>query len=139
VEYEDGDSNNDEYPKEHSLNMIDRRPFLPFWESNVFESCSSIYNSFQGSVFAKNLSKTDVLRIYRKSICRTMEFEYVHSSFRLGNEFYHYRPKVISDGECLCKDITCSLSGIGSMAPCYGGEKPMEIAFNIGFKWNLIF
>jgi CD36 family len=123
VEYDSDAEVVDEYPEEYSMNLVNGRTYFPHWKSQTYDSCSSRHNAFDGTMFPRYLQKHKDIKIYRKCMCRTMNIEYVESSFHYGNEFYHYTPKVISDEDCLCKDITCSLIGIGSISTCHEGKQ----------------
>lgn len=90
--------------------------------------CNTLRGSYDGTLFPKNLSKTETFKIFRKAFCRTIGLHYSHSGKQYGIEAYWFSlPENAFDDhlddpetQCYCgNDKICMKRGLGNITPCY--------------------
>ncbi|CRK92365.1 CLUMA_CG005909, isoform A [Clunio marinus] len=119
--------------RDYSIDLWNGSPGMKHWgydeknlESNT--QCNTLRGVYDGTLFPKNISKTDGFRVYRKAFCRTLPIQYSHSGRQYGIEGYWFKLSdnafhdSIDDPEtsCYCsKEKTCMKRGLGNITPCY--------------------
>lgn len=92
--------------------------------------CNRLQGAFDGSLFPKNISKTDSYRVYRKAFCRTLPILFDHESKLYGLDAYNFKLSTDSfdsdmddpNSSCFCLNNKCLKKGLGNITPCYYSE-----------------
>lgn len=91
-----------------------------------------IQGAYDGSMFPKNVTKSEKFKIYRKAFCRHLPILYSHSGkisgvdaywFELSEKAFYDRMDD-NDTKCFCEtESSCLKKGLGNIAPCYYSKK----------------
>lgn len=104
---------------------INETNFLLFFNRN--SPCNTLQGSYDGILFPRNISKTEVFNVYRKTFCRNLPIQFSHEAriygydgywFKLAdNAFDSYNDDPASS--CYCDNKQCLKKGLGNISPCY--------------------
>lgn len=89
--------------------------------------CNNIRGAYDGTLFPKNISETEIFNVYRKAFCRILPIKYSHAGRLNGLEAYWFTLAAdafdndIDDtkSSCYCTDNKCLRKGLGNITPCY--------------------
>lgn len=121
-----GHTGMDEFGLLNRLNGLDR---LPYWPA---APCNSISAS-EGSFFPpRYFTKSDVVHVYDKDLCRVLPLRYAGPVAKDGIEAGLYvppdnvfdAPESNPDNTCFCpaEDGSCPEKGLQNISPCQFGE-----------------
>ncbi|XP_050524925.1 scavenger receptor class B member 1 [Daktulosphaira vitifoliae] len=106
------------------LDRINGMDELPFWKGSP---CNSIRAS-EGSFFPpREITKSDIVHIYDKDLCRVWALRYRKDIVKDGVTAGYYTPDdnlletsaVNPDNKCFCEDSTdCTIKGLQYIGPC---------------------
>uniref|UniRef100_A0A1A9ZZ29 Scavenger receptor class B member 1 n=1 Tax=Glossina pallidipes TaxID=7398 RepID=A0A1A9ZZ29_GLOPL len=127
------------YYREFSINTWNNEKTIHYWTNSRKQNltnCNRVYGTFDGSLFPHDIEKGEILRIYRKTFCRTLPIVFTHPSTINGIEAYNFKlheksfDSDLSDGDssCFCKNRKCLRKGLGNITPCYYNI-PLAISF----------
>ncbi|XP_065208323.1 lysosome membrane protein 2 [Planococcus citri] len=110
------------------LNGLDH---LPYWDP----PCNSIAAS-EGSLFPpRSVTKSDIVHLYDKDLCRIWPMQYRYETTKKGIECGYYTPvdNIFSPEEsenstCFCGGLPCPPKGLQSISPCQF-DAPLGISF----------
>ncbi|XP_055588278.1 scavenger receptor class B member 1 [Uranotaenia lowii] len=89
--------------------------------------CNTLQGSYDGTVFPRNISKTEVFKVYRKAFCRTLPIAFEKEGEHDGIKAYWF---AIQDNAfesstddpytaCYCRNGQCLPKGLGDLSPCW--------------------
>uniref|UniRef100_A0A182VPW5 Scavenger receptor class B n=1 Tax=Anopheles minimus TaxID=112268 RepID=A0A182VPW5_9DIPT len=89
--------------------------------------CNTLQGSYDGSIFPRNISKTEVFNVYRKAFCRTLPIAFEREGEVDGIKAYWFSiqenafESSIDDPytSCYCKNNQCLPKGLGDLSPCW--------------------
>uniref|UniRef100_A0A182PSS6 Scavenger receptor class B n=1 Tax=Anopheles epiroticus TaxID=199890 RepID=A0A182PSS6_9DIPT len=89
--------------------------------------CNTLQGSYDGSVFPRNISKTEVFKVYRKAFCRTLPIAFEREGEVDGIKAYWFSiqenafESSVDDPytSCYCKKNQCLPKGLGDLSPCW--------------------
>uniref|UniRef100_A0A1A9WGN3 Scavenger receptor class B member 1 n=1 Tax=Glossina brevipalpis TaxID=37001 RepID=A0A1A9WGN3_9MUSC len=127
------------YYRDFSINTWNNEKSIHYWTSGRKQNltnCNRVYGTFDGSLFPRDIERGEILRIYRKTFCRTLPIVFTHPSTINGIEASNFKlhEKSFSsdlddaDSSCFCKNRKCLKKGLGNITPCYYNI-PLAISF----------
>ncbi|KFB46340.1 AGAP004643-PA-like protein [Anopheles sinensis] len=89
--------------------------------------CNTLQGAYDGSVFPRNISKTEVFKVYRKAFCRTLPIAFEREGEVDGIKAYWFSiqenafESSVDDPytSCYCKNNQCLPKGLGDLSPCW--------------------
>ncbi|XP_035902734.1 scavenger receptor class B member 1 isoform X2 [Anopheles stephensi] len=98
------------------------------WDADTRNTpCNTLQGSYDGSVFPRNISKTEVFKVYRKAFCRTLPIAFEREGEVDGIKAYWFSiqenafESSVDDPytSCYCKSNQCLPKGLGDLSPCW--------------------
>ncbi|XP_061505883.1 scavenger receptor class B member 1 isoform X1 [Anopheles gambiae] len=129
-------STTEELIRDYSIDVWNGSPGLAHWgyvakdhwDANRRNTpCNTLQGSYDGSVFPRNISKTEVFKVYRKAFCRTLPIAFEREGEVDGIKAYWFSIKEnafessMDDPytSCYCKNNRCLPKGLGDLSPCW--------------------
>ncbi|RZF33843.1 hypothetical protein LSTR_LSTR008966 [Laodelphax striatellus] len=121
------------------INRLNGQDKLPFWQS---DPCNSIRAS-EGSLFPpRDITKSDVVHVYDKDLCRVWPLRHRHDTEKDGIKAGYYTPDDAmfdnSDNhtanKCFCPGVDkCPPNGLQNISPCQY-DAPIYVSFPHFYK-----
>ncbi|XP_053679997.1 scavenger receptor class B member 1 [Anopheles nili] len=122
--------------RDYSIDMWSGSPGLAHWGYVAKDHwdaqrrntpCNTLQGSYDGSVFPRNISKTEVFKVYRKAFCRTLPIAFEREGDVDGIKAYWFSiqenafESSLDDPytSCYCKNNQCLPKGLGDLSPCW--------------------
>ncbi|XP_058458558.1 scavenger receptor class B member 1-like [Malaya genurostris] len=126
----------DEIIRNYSIDLWNGSPGLAHWgyvgkdhwdASRRNTPCNTLQGSYDGTVFPRNISKTEVFRVYRKAFCRTLPIAFEREGEHDGIQAYWFAIQAnafessMDDpySSCYCRNGKCLPKGLGDLGPCW--------------------
>ncbi|XP_058812282.1 scavenger receptor class B member 1-like [Topomyia yanbarensis] len=126
----------DEIIRNYSIDLWNGSPGLAHWgyvgkdhwdAERRNTPCNTLQGSYDGTVFPRNISKTEIFRVYRKAFCRTLPIAFERQGEHDGIEAYWFSIKEnafessLDDpySSCYCRNGKCLPKGLGDLSPCW--------------------
>ncbi|XP_019554001.1 scavenger receptor class B member 1 [Aedes albopictus] len=89
--------------------------------------CNTLQGSYDGTVFPRNISKTEIFKVYRKAFCRTLPIAFEREGMHDGIKAYWFSiqenafESSVDDPytSCYCRNGNCLPKGLGDLSPCW--------------------
>ncbi|XP_062536111.1 scavenger receptor class B member 1 isoform X2 [Armigeres subalbatus] len=89
--------------------------------------CNTLQGSYDGTVFPRNISKTEIFKVYRKAFCRTLPIAFEREGMHDGIKAYWFSiqenafESSLEDPytACYCRNGHCLPKGLGDLSPCW--------------------
>ncbi|XP_055628673.1 protein croquemort [Toxorhynchites rutilus septentrionalis] len=133
---EDKGEDEEEPIRNYSIDLWNGSPGLAHWgyvgkdhwdaeRRNI--PCNTLQGSYDGTVFPRNISKTEVFKVYRKAFCRTLPIAFEREGVHDGIKAYWF--SIQSNAfesstddpytSCYCRNGQCLPKGLGDLSPCW--------------------
>ncbi|XP_058118368.1 scavenger receptor class B member 1 [Anopheles ziemanni] len=127
----------DEEPiRDYSIDLWNGSPGLAHWGYVAKDHwdadrrntpCNTLQGAYDGSVFPRNISKTEVFKVYRKAFCRTLPIAFEREGEVDGIKAYWFSiqenafESSVDDPytSCYCRNNQCLPKGLGDLSPCW--------------------
>ncbi|XP_055543770.1 scavenger receptor class B member 1-like [Wyeomyia smithii] len=129
-------SDADEIIRNYSIDLWNGSPGLAHWgyvgkdhwdAQRKNTPCNTLQGSYDGTVFPRNISKTEIFRVYRKAFCRTLPIAFEREGEHDGIKAYWFAiqenafESSLDDpySSCYCRNGHCLPRGLGDLSPCW--------------------
>ncbi|EDS25865.1 cd36 antigen [Culex quinquefasciatus] len=133
---EERDKDDDEPIRNYSIDLWNGSPGLAHWgyvskdhwdADRKNTPCNTLQGAYDGTVFPRNISKTEIFKVYRKAFCRTLPIAFEREGEHDGIKAYWFAiqenafESSLDDPStsCYCRNGKCLPKGLGDISPCW--------------------